>query len=80
MNLQIANAGICITKTFMDSTSKDWERIYRVNVEGVRLCYQYAAKQFIKQATGGKLLAASSIAGLQAYALLSAYSASKVIP
>lgn len=52
--------------------------MYSVNVEGVKLCFVHAARHFVKQGTGGKLLAASSIAGVQPLPFLSMYCATKV--
>ena len=43
----------------------DFHRIINVNLLGVMLCYQYAAKQMIKQGRGGRIIAASSYAGKQ---------------
>lgn len=50
----------------------------RVNVRAVHLCYKHAAKAMIKQGTGGKLIAASSVAGYRGSKFLSPYAASKV--
>jgi NAD(P)-dependent dehydrogenase (short-subunit alcohol dehydrogenase family) len=46
-------------------------------VFGVYNCYTTAARQFIKQETGGKILGAASIVAFKPFALLSHYSASK---
>jgi meso-butanediol dehydrogenase/(S,S)-butanediol dehydrogenase/diacetyl reductase len=61
-------------------TTTDVDRIYALNIRGVHLCYKFAAKQMIKQGTGGKLIAACSLAGYRASSLLSSYVASKVSP
>jgi short-subunit dehydrogenase len=55
----IANAGIAQVKALLDLTEQDLKRMFEVNVFGVYNCYSAAAKQMIKQGTGGKLLAAA---------------------
>jgi len=77
VDVMVANAGICITKNFTDITTNDWNRIFSINCAGVFLCYQFAAKQMIKQGRGGRIIGASSLAGQQGKAGLSAYSATK---
>lgn len=62
----------------MDTDGADLDTIFAVNVRGVFLTYKYAAKQYIKQGTGGKLISASSLAGVKGLGYLGAYSASKV--
>lgn len=49
-----------------------------MNVRSVFTCFQQAAKQFIKQGTGGKLISASSITGIKGYGNLAAYGSTKV--
>ena len=48
-----------------------------INVIGVFNCYRAAAEQFIKQGTSGKLIGASSVAGLRGQPLLGPYATSK---
>jgi NAD(P)-dependent dehydrogenase (short-subunit alcohol dehydrogenase family) len=52
----IANAGIAQVKALLDLTEDDVRRMFEVNVFGVFNCYSAAAKQMIKQGTGGKLV------------------------
>ncbi|KAK0444507.1 NAD-binding protein [Armillaria borealis] len=73
----VANAGICITKGILSTSSEEWDRIAAVNGRGTFLCYKYAAKQMIDQGHGGRIIGATSLAGKQGFASLSAYSASK---
>lgn len=73
----VANAGIAQVKSLLEMTEADIRKIFDVNVIGVFNCYQAAAKQMIKQDSGGKLIGAASIAGLKAGAMLAHYSASK---
>ncbi|KAK0496558.1 NAD-binding protein [Armillaria luteobubalina] len=77
LDVMVANAGICITKSILSTSSEDWDRIAAVNGRGTFLCYKYAAQQMIEQGHGGRIIGAASIAGKQGFASLSAYSASK---
>ena len=49
----------------------------RVNGLGVLIGIQEAARQFLGQGTGGKIVNTASVAGKQGFALVGAYSASK---
>lgn len=77
LNTMIANAGIAQVKALLDLTEQDLKRMFEVNVFGVYNCYSTAAKQMIKQGSGGKILGAASIVAFKPFALLSHYSASK---
>jgi NAD(P)-dependent dehydrogenase (short-subunit alcohol dehydrogenase family) len=77
LNTMVANAGIAQVKALLDLTEQDLKRMFEINVYGVFNCYSTAAKQMIKQGTGGKLLGAASIVAFKPFALLSHYSASK---
>ncbi|KIW44515.1 uncharacterized protein PV06_02977 [Exophiala oligosperma] len=63
LNVMIANAGIIVTKTLLEVSVEEWDRVMAVNVRGVMLCYREAAKQMINQAKGGKIVGACSTAG-----------------
>jgi meso-butanediol dehydrogenase/(S,S)-butanediol dehydrogenase/diacetyl reductase len=71
------NAGIAQVKSFNDITEDDWHRVMDVNAMGVLIGTQEAARQFIAQGTGGKIINTASIAGKQGYEPLAHYSASK---
>ncbi|KAF2199433.1 NAD(P)-binding protein [Delitschia confertaspora ATCC 74209] len=77
LNTMVANAGIAQVKALLDLTEQDLKRMFEVNVYGIFNCYSSAAKQIIKQGTGGKLLGAASIVAFKPFPLLSHYSASK---
>lgn len=59
-------------------TARDMDRVFAINIRAVHLCYKYAAKHMIKQGTGGKLIAAASLAAFRGSSTTSAYVASKV--
>ncbi|OCH91275.1 short chain oxidoreductase [Obba rivulosa] len=77
LDVMVANAGIIILKSLLDTSVEEWERLMAVNVRGVMLSYKYAARQMIKQGRGGRIIGACSTAGKRGSENLSAYCTSK---
>lgn len=59
LNVMIANAGIAQVKGLLDLTEHDIRTMFDVNFFGVYNCYAAAARQFIEQGGGGKILGAA---------------------
>lgn len=57
----VSNAGIIHTADFLDIEESDFDRIIRVNLKGVFLTGQAAARQMVKQGRGGAIINMSSI-------------------
>jgi meso-butanediol dehydrogenase/(S,S)-butanediol dehydrogenase/diacetyl reductase len=77
LDVMVANAGISMMKSFVETTAEDLDRVIGVNLRGTFLCYKYAGLQMIAQGRGGRIIGACSGTGKQGQASLSAYSASK---
>jgi meso-butanediol dehydrogenase/(S,S)-butanediol dehydrogenase/diacetyl reductase len=77
LDVMFNNAGISQTKRFLEIEEAEIERILRVNVIGVLIGIQEAAKQMIDQGEGGKIVNTASIAGKQGFPLFAHYCASK---
>ncbi|KLT42567.1 acetoin reductase [Cutaneotrichosporon oleaginosum] len=77
VDVMVANAGIGPPVDFLETTTRTMNDLWEINIRGVMYCYQAAARQMIKQGDGGRLIAASSIAGLTGFPQLGMYSASK---
>jgi meso-butanediol dehydrogenase/(S,S)-butanediol dehydrogenase/diacetyl reductase len=73
----VANAGLLETSSLLEMTVERWDRTYAVNTRGVFLCYSLAARQMVKQGSGGKLIAACSISGYRPSGKAPAYCSSK---
>lgn len=71
------NAGISQTCPFLEVTEEDFNRIVKINTLGVLIGTQEAAKQYIAQGGGGKIISTTSIAGKQGWPDYAHYCVSK---
>ena len=70
-------AGVVLNDPFLEMSQEHWTRVLDVNLTGVFLCGQAAARQMVKQGTGGKIVNMASTNGLVGEADLAHYNASK---
>ncbi len=63
IDILVNNAGIVISRAFMEKTAEDWIKTLEVNLIGVFLCSQAAAKYMLQQKSG-KIVNISSIRGI----------------
>lgn len=77
LQVMFNNAGVAQAVPLLETTEQQWERLIRINALGVLIGIQEAAKQFLRQGSGGKIVNTASVAGKQGFALVGAYSASK---
>ena len=77
LSVFIANAGIAQVDEILDVKPEALDRIIDVNIKGVYYSYQAAARQFIAQGTGGKIIGAASIVAFRPFPVLASYSATK---
>ncbi|MGI6879882.1 acetoin reductase [Microbacterium sp. gxy059] len=73
----VNNAGIAQVKPILDVTEEDLNRILQVNVNSVVFGIQAASASFIERGVKGRIISAASIASIQGFPILGAYSASK---
>ncbi|MEY4494846.1 MAG: hypothetical protein RL570_961 [Actinomycetota bacterium] len=71
------NAGFNKPMKFLDVTEENFNAIMSVNALAVFVGTQEAAKQYIRQGSGGKVVNTASIAGRQGFSNFAPYSASK---
>jgi NAD(P)-dependent dehydrogenase (short-subunit alcohol dehydrogenase family) len=72
----VNNAGIAIFKPILDVTYEDWQRVLAVNLTGPFLVTQ-AAAPVMRDSGGGAIVNITSISGLRASTLRTAYGTSK---
>jgi NAD(P)-dependent dehydrogenase (short-subunit alcohol dehydrogenase family) len=63
IDILVNNAGVVIPRPFFEKTVEDWENTLRVNLIGMFLCCQVAAKYMLDQKSG-KIVNISSIRGI----------------
>ena len=71
------NAGIIRRADAVDFTEKDWDDVMNVNIKTLFFFGQAAAKQFIKQGKGGKIVNTASMLSYQGGIRVPSYTASK---
>lgn len=77
LNILVNNAGIALIQPFLELNEVTWDRTFAVNAKGVYLCAQAAARQMIRQGTGGRIINLSSISEEISGGGLTHYSATK---
>jgi 2-deoxy-D-gluconate 3-dehydrogenase len=77
LDILINNAGIIRREDAVNFTEKDWDDVMNLNVKTVFFFSQAAAKQFIKQGSGGKIVNIASMLSFQGGIRVPSYTASK---
>jgi 2-deoxy-D-gluconate 3-dehydrogenase len=77
VDILVNNAGIIRRCDAIDFTEKDWDEVMDVNLKTVFFFAQAAARQFIKQKTGGKIVNIASMLSFQGGIRVPSYTASK---
>jgi NAD(P)-dependent dehydrogenase (short-subunit alcohol dehydrogenase family) len=76
LDVMFANAGIAHSAPFLEHPEAEWHRVLRVNLTGVFLCCQAAARQMVKQG-GGRIITTASINGFRGVENLVGYNVTK---
>jgi NAD(P)-dependent dehydrogenase (short-subunit alcohol dehydrogenase family) len=76
LDVMFANAGIAHAAPFLKHPEAQWHRVLRVNLTGVFLCCQAAARQMVKQG-GGRIITTASINGFRGVENLVGYNVAK---
>ncbi len=77
LDILVNNAGIIRRNKSIDFTEEDWDDVMNVNLKTLFFLSQAAARQFIKQETGGKIINIASLLSFQGGILVPSYTASK---
>jgi NAD(P)-dependent dehydrogenase (short-subunit alcohol dehydrogenase family) len=76
VDVLINNAGISIRHPFLDITPEDWDRVVAVNLTGMFLAAQTAARHMVGKG-GGVILMTASTNGIVGHPLYADYNAAK---
>ncbi|WP_404381418.1 SDR family NAD(P)-dependent oxidoreductase [Caenispirillum salinarum] len=77
LDIMVANAGIVHACDFLDLTEEDFDRVLRVNLKGVFLCGQAAARRMAAQGDGGTIINMSSVNAVMAIPTITPYVVAK---
>ncbi len=81
LDIMVANAGIVHSGDFLELAEADWDKVIRVNLKGVFLSAQAAAKQMVRQLEKGRapgtIITMSSVNAVLAIPSIPAYVAAK---
>jgi 2-deoxy-D-gluconate 3-dehydrogenase len=77
IDILVNNAGIIRREDSINFSEKDWDDVMNINVKTVFFMSQAAARQFIKQEQGGKIINVASMLSFQGGIRVPSYTASK---
>ena len=77
LDILINNAGIIRRNDAIDFSEKDWDDVMNINIKTVFFLSQAAARQFIAQKSGGKIVNIASMLSFQGGIRVPSYTASK---
>lgn len=77
LDILVNNAGICPRAAAIDYTEEMWDQVIQIDEKSVFFLSQLAARQYIKQGTGGKIINLASMLSFLGGFNTTAYTASK---
>ena len=77
VDILVNNAGIIRRNKALDFSEQDWDEVMNVNLKSLFFLSQAAARQFVKQESGGKIVNIASMLSFQGGILVPSYTASK---
>lgn len=77
LDILVNNAGILRRSPAVDFSEQDWDEVMNVNLKSLFFLSQAAARQFIDQNSGGKIVNIASLLSFQGGILIPSYTASK---
>ncbi|MBN2547396.1 MAG: 2-dehydro-3-deoxy-D-gluconate 5-dehydrogenase KduD [Spirochaetes bacterium] len=77
LDILVNNAGIIRREDAINFSEKDWDDTMNINVKTTFFLSQAAAKQFLKQGSGGKIVSVASLLSFQGGIRVPSYTASK---
>lgn len=77
VSVLVNNAGVAVTRPFLDVSEEDWASVVDVNLNGAWRVAQAGARHMRDHGQGGSIVNIASITGLRVAGAISAYVASK---
>lgn len=77
IDILVNNSGIIRRNDALEFTEKDWDDVMNLNLKSMFFLSQAAAKQFVKQGNGGKIINIASMLSFQGGIRVPSYTSSK---
>ena len=77
VDIVVNNAGIIRRNDITEFSEQDWDDVMQINLKAVFMLSQLAARQYIKQGGGGKIINIASLLSFQGGIRVPSYAASK---
>lgn len=77
LDVLVNNAGVTLTRSFLDQSDEEWDRVLDTNLRGAAMVAQAAARRMKALGTHGSIINVASILGLRQAGHVSAYAVSK---
>ncbi len=66
IDVMVNNSGVTWPKPFLELDDETWDRTFGINLRGMFLCSQQAARHMVRQGAGGRIVNLSSVHGFSA--------------
>jgi len=77
IDILVNNAGVAVSKSVLDQTEADWDKVVDTNLKGAFFTAQAAAKRMVISGDGGTIVNIASVLALEVIGHLAPYAASK---
>ena len=77
VDIMVNNSGVTWPKPFLELDEETWDRTFGINLRGMFLCSQQAARHMVRQGGGGRIINLSSVHGFSATTRHAHYEATK---
>ncbi|MGI9417969.1 MAG: SDR family NAD(P)-dependent oxidoreductase [Geminicoccaceae bacterium] len=77
LDILVNNAGVAVSKSVLDQTEADWDKVVGTNLKGAFFMAQAAARRMVDRGDGGAIVNIASVLALEVIGHLAPYAASK---
>lgn len=77
IDILVNNAGVAVSKSVLEQTEADWDKVVDTNLKGAFFMAQAAAKRMVTRGEGGAIVNIASVLALEVIGHLAPYAASK---
>jgi NAD(P)-dependent dehydrogenase (short-subunit alcohol dehydrogenase family) len=77
IDIMVNNSGVTWPKPFLELDEETWDQTFAINLRGMFLCSQQAARHMVRQGSGGRIINLSSVHGFSSAPRHAHYEATK---